>query len=243
MKTLVIVLLFAGLTGAQSLQKDFTAKFNISNSAFENGSEAGNPMPEVTFRKKKTGIAILYSLLLPGMGELYADSYESGKYFTIADAALWGTLAGFEIYGKWQENNYKAYAKAYGGVNPEGKDDKYFADIGNYIDIYQYNRDKELNRDFNAVYDEQNFFWQWRSQAQRREYRGIWKASENAYNSIRFVAGALILNRVASAINAVRLVVKHNKKVKEKHAWNFGFGVENVGFAEPELKFYFGRSF
>ena len=54
--------------------------------------------------KKNAGLAILYSLILPGMGELYAENYESGKYFTIADGVIWGFVAGFNIYGNRQEN-------------------------------------------------------------------------------------------------------------------------------------------
>jgi hypothetical protein len=36
-------------------------------------------------QRKSPALAILYSILLPGMGELYAGDYSSGKYFTIAD--------------------------------------------------------------------------------------------------------------------------------------------------------------
>ena len=56
-------------------------------------------------QKKNTGLAILYSALLPGMGELYAGDYSSGKYFTIADGVLWGGLIGVNAYAKNQEDN------------------------------------------------------------------------------------------------------------------------------------------
>ena len=61
-------------------------------------------------KKKNTGIAILYSLLLPGMGELYADAYDSGVYFTVADGVLWGTYIGMNVYGNWQKDRYISYA-------------------------------------------------------------------------------------------------------------------------------------
>ena len=51
-----------------------------------------------TTEKKSVGLGIIYSLLLPGMGELYADAYNTGKYFTIADGVLWGTLIGMSAY-------------------------------------------------------------------------------------------------------------------------------------------------
>ena len=103
--------------------------------------------------KKSAGLAILYSLLLPGMGELYAGNYQSGKYFTIAETALWGTYIGINTYGNWQKDNYKKYAQTNGGVNPDGKDDDYYASIGSYKDIEQYNNDKSFERDFGAMYE------------------------------------------------------------------------------------------
>jgi hypothetical protein len=36
------------------------------------------------------------------MGELYAESYTSGKYFTIAEGALWGVFIGMNSYANWQ---------------------------------------------------------------------------------------------------------------------------------------------
>ena len=88
--------------------------------------------PETSVSKKSPALAILYSMLLPGMGELYANSYESGKYFTIADGALWSVFTGFSIYGNQQENNYKSFAQSKAGVNVDGKDADYFANIGAY---------------------------------------------------------------------------------------------------------------
>ena len=178
-------------------------------------------------KKKSTGLAILYSVLLPGMGELYANSYESGKYFTIADAVSWGALAGFTVYGDRQRDNYLAFAKSFGGVNPDGKNDKYFADIGFYDDVESYNREQELNRDFQARYTGANNYWKWESDRKRKEYRNLWLSSENAKNNVRFAIGALILNRIISAINAVRLVSAYNKNLNKNLSWNVSFGVQN----------------
>ena len=176
--------------------------------------------------KKSTGLAIIYSLLLPGMGELYAESYESGKYFTIADGILWGTYIGISTYGNWQEDRYKSYAEVNAGVNVQGKDDAYFSTISEYVSIEQYNNEKALERNFDAMLDENKYFWKWTSE-DRKTYRSMWVSSEQSYNSLRFVVGALIINRIASAINAVRLVSAHNKKQAEELSWNIFAGVEN----------------
>jgi hypothetical protein len=55
----------------------------------------------------------------------------------------------------------------------------------------------------------------------------MWKSSETAYNDLRFIVGALILNRVVSIINAVRVVSKHNSNLREELGWNLAFGISN----------------
>lgn len=193
--------------------------------------------------KKSGGLAILYSLLLPGMGELYAGDYSLGKYLTIADGVIWGFLFGFNYYGKWQENNYKSFLNSNGVGNPVGKSEKYFADVGNYLDIDQYNRRQELDRNFNEIYSEDTHYWKWDGQAERREYRSMWKSSENSYNNIRFAAGALILNRVISIINAVRLVSKYNNNLQEELSWDLQFGVDSKPTLPTSLSLNFRAGF
>lgn len=193
--------------------------------------------------KKNPALAILYSMLIPGMGELYANNYESGKYFTITDGILWGIFAGFNIYGHWKENDYKSFAQSKGGVNLEGKDSDYFATIGIYINIDEYNRKKELSRDFYNVYDPQRDFWKWSSEEQRKEYRQLWLSSEQAYNNVRFAVGALILNRLISAVNAIRLVNAYNKNLSTEMGWNLNFSVVNNPGLPSLLTLNFYRSF
>ncbi len=178
-------------------------------------------------KKKSIGLGIIYSLLLPGMGELYAESYQSGKYFTIADGMLWSVLAGFDIYGINQRNNYRAFAQSFGNVSSGSKEDKFYADIGFYDSVDDFNKEKELNRDFNNTYDPKTHYWRWESDSQRKEFRNMWSSSENAFNNIRFAVGALILNRIVSAINAVRLIAAYNKNISTGLSWNISFGVQN----------------
>jgi len=193
-------------------------------------------------KKKSTGLAIIYSLLLPGMGELYAESYESGKYFTIADGILWGTYIGINTYGNWQEDRYKTYAEVNAGVNVQGKDDDYFSTISEYVSIEQYNDEKALERNFDEMLDENKYFWKWTSE-DRKTYRSMWVSSEQSYNSLRFVVGALIINRIASAINAVRLVSAYNRQQAEELSWNIFAGVENSINLPTHFTINFQKSF
>lgn len=200
----------------------------LKNIIIEN-MKSESPEVSLSFEgtKKNPGLAILYSLLLPGMGELYAEDYSSGKYFTIADGALWGILIGMNTYAGWQKDRYQAYAVTNGGITTSGKDANYYATIGDYSNINQYNDAQALNRDFSKMYNLDTQYWSWPTTEQRKTYRGMWTASEQTYNDIRFVVGALIVNRIVSAINAVRLVSAYNKNLQNDLTWNVSVGLIN----------------
>ena len=112
-------------------------------------------------QKKSAGLAIVYSLLLPGMGELYADAYDSGVYFTIADGVLWGTYIGMNVYGNWQKDRYISYAQTNADITTQNKDDDYYATISEYLSIDQYNDQKAFERNFDEMYNTEQYFWKW----------------------------------------------------------------------------------
>lgn len=237
---ILLIILFSSIFNAQTINdlkyqtiKTPNVNINSKNYPFEIESRA----------KKNVGLAIIYSLLLPGMGELYSGNYESGKYFTIADGVLWGTYAGFNIYGNNKKENYIAYAKANAGINLEGKESDFIANVGIYISSSEYNRIQELNRNFDKTYNQPNQQWNWQSNDFRKEFRDLWSSSESAFNNLRFIAGALVLNRIISAINAVRLVSAYNKNLSKDLSWNIYFKVENQPILPQTISFNFITKF
>jgi hypothetical protein len=210
--------------------KSSTSEYSSGNLNFSDDLESS---------KKSAGLAILYSLLLPGMGELYADGYNSGKYFTIAEGVLWGTYIGMSVHASNQEDNYKAYATSNASINTSGKNDDYFATIGQFENIEEYNDQKALERNFNQMYDTETFFWKWQSTEDRRTYRSMWSSSEQTNNDLRFVVGAMILNRVVSAINAARLVGAYNNRIDEELSWNVSIGLKQTANLPTSLNFSF----
>jgi hypothetical protein len=196
-----------------------------------------------TNTKKSTGMAILYSLLLPGMGELYAESYDSGVYFTIADGILWGTFIGMNVYGNWEKDRYISYAQTNAEITTNNKDADYYATIGDYSDIYKYNDEKAFEGNFDQMYKTDQYFWKWSSTEARKSYRNIWVSSEQTFNDVRFVVGALILNRVVSAINAARLVSNYNKKLNDEVSWNVSLGLKSDQNLPLSLNLNFQQNF
>jgi hypothetical protein len=195
------------------------------------------------FTKKNAGLAVLFSLILPGMGELYADSYQSGKYFTIAEGALWGIYIGMDTYGNWEQSRYQSYAATTAGINPAGKDSKFYANIADYTSITEFNNDQALSGNFNGMYDTKADYWNWPTTADRKDYRTMWVNSQQANNDLRFVVGAMIINRIASAINAVRLVHAYNSSQDIETSWNFSVGVKNSITLPTSVTFNFQSTF
>ncbi|MGK9476539.1 hypothetical protein [Melioribacter sp. OK-6-Me] len=242
MKRIFLLLMFSSIIAGQPSGSLLEIKYSESYQSMET-KKYSLVADEVFQSKKSAGLAILYSLILPGMGELYAGDYSSGIYFTAADAALWMVYSGYSIYGKWKEDDYKAFAISNGGISTEGKDDTYYASIGIYMNIDDYNRIQELNRNFAYAYNIDTHYWKWNNNEDRRKYRELWKSSEQAYNNLRFAVGALILNRIISAINAVRLVAIHNRNLNKSLSWDLSFEVENNPDMPSVFKLNFVKSF
>jgi hypothetical protein len=224
-----LVLIFSTIIYPQqnNLESILKLEQTVSNSTNYITEYHENLIIDEQLEKKSAGLAILYSLLLPGMGELYADAYDSGKYFTIAEGVLVAAFIGMSVYANNQEDNYKAYAITNANVNTNGKDETYYATISEFDDIFQYNDEKALERNFNQMFDTESDFWKWASTEDRQTYRSMWSSSEQTFNDLRFVVGLMLLNRVVSAINAARLVSVYNSRIDEQMSWNISLGLTN----------------
>ena len=123
--------------------------------------------------KKSVGLAALYSLLIPGMGELYTGAFvTSGKYFLAAEGVLWLTWGAFDIYGNSVRNDSRAFAQVHAALNPTGKDDQFFVDVGNFINTAAYNDKKLRDREADKLYDPAaGYAWQWDTDASRATFR------------------------------------------------------------------------
>lgn len=167
-----------------------------------------------TIQKKNVGLAFLYSLIVPGMGELYVGDYSLGKYFTIGEGVLWITYASFESYGGWLRDDARTFAARHSRFDPAGKSDQFYVDIGNFLNTHEYNEKKLRDREPERLYDpNSSAFWQWDDDQNRQEYRGMRISHDRVFNNARFVAAAIIVNHLASAVNAGRLAVAHNDNI------------------------------
>lgn len=209
-----------------------------------------SPMHEELFlqkspgEKKSTALAVMYSLLLPGMGELYAGDFGTGKYFTMVDGALIVALISFDRYANWLKDDSRQYAATHARSAVDGKDDQYFSDIGDFETVYDFNeavlRDRQPQKLYNPNSD---FYWSWDSPANREQYRAIRVNSDDRFNDTRFIVAAIGVNHLVSAINAARLAVRHNKSVEEGQLIDIHADVIG-GIAHPAgIRITFSRNF
>lgn len=150
--------------------------------------------------------AFFLSLLLPGAGEYYAGSKKMAGIFLGTEALLWSTFTSFRVYGKWKKNDYERMAIAHAGVSAEGKDHDYFVALELYDNIREYNAEMMRNRDFDALFPEnEEYSWQWDSRESRLKYERLRVASDNAFERSLLVVGGVLLNHLFSAVDALRL--------------------------------------
>ena len=180
--------------------------------------ELSFPLSGQMAQGSKSGfLAVMYSLVLPGMGELYAGRFDRGKYPLITEAGLWLGLIGVNSYGNWVEDDARTYAIQHAGIDPTGKEDKFFVNIENYSDLADYNNQRLIERRLDEVYPDQEVWrWSWDSEAHRLEYKDQRIFADELHNAVTFFALGMVANRIWSAIQAGVAVRRHNASLAQR---------------------------
>lgn len=183
--------------------------FSQSFSEPLNQPSLSRSLVQSSVQPKSAFVGVALSFLLPGMGEVYAGNFESGRYFLGAELAMLLGIGAQQVRGASFESDYKVLARANAGVSGE-KDEQFWRDISSFSSIDDFNADRLRNRDFGRLYNPQTHFWQWNSEADRRQFRDLRIQSDKAYQSIYYFLAAMGINRVLSMINAARGVNAFN---------------------------------
>jgi len=161
--------------------------------------------------------AILYSLLLPGLGELYIGNDNRAKTFFIVDGVLWTAFIVFQIQGHRREDSYQQYAQTFAGVASTGHSDDYYSAIGQFgsSDVYESELKKESRLELwpDVGYDAMERYylenrvedfeeWEWSSFDNRVDYRELRSSSTLAYRRSGYFLAAAALNRVIASLFA-----------------------------------------
>jgi len=194
----------------------FDAEAGAFNAALNSEAAPYDPLEEPAQDKKSPALAAIYSLLLPGMGELYAGGFSSGKYFLMAEGALWLTYGAFTVHGNSQQDDARTYAVSRAGIDPSNKDDQFYVDIGNFMTTEEYNEKQLRDRQPDILYSRaEGEGWTWESDVARSAYKDERLSSETTYNNRKFIVAAIVVNHIASAINAARAAIRHNSALDQ----------------------------
>jgi hypothetical protein len=180
-------------------------------------------------QEKKSGfLAVCLSLILPGMGELYAGRFDAGQYSLTADAGLWLAFAGFNIYSNKIRDDGRSFARLHAGFSDENKDDDYYVNVSNFLNVYEYNDKKLRDRNSLKLYDPtSNMYFAWDSDENRAKFRTMRVHADEVLNNVKYISIALLANRILSCINAARFTGQYNKSLETSNPINMSVGLTN----------------
>ena len=165
-------------------------------------------------RPSPRGRAILASMALPGTGQMMLGSAKRGEALLWLDGTLWALWGGFSWYSSAREHDARLFAGHEAGADLTVKELRYYRALEQYDNADEYNEGVRADaRDIypddperqHAYYLGQGYFgaqaWDWSSDSSRYDYWGTRKSGRTAALNAQFVVGALLLNRLASAVD------------------------------------------
>lgn len=222
--TLAVVLVLSGNLSAMDFQKtpiqtELQNSILMANDTWDLSGDNSNNQENVQYNnneKKQYSVkkAILYSALIPGMGEYYVGNKTKARFFFSAEVLTWVGYISFNALGNWKKDDYINLAAEKAGAQLEGKDDTFLDLVGFYDSREQYNtlgRVSDPERPY--LYDTPSDDWYWESTQDRMNYREIKNSSKEMYRRRDFMIFAAIANRLISVIDAIRDVNHANRQI------------------------------
>ena len=161
-------------------------------------------IPKTSSAQTRDAKPFLKSLFIPGWGQYSQDRKGMALLFVGMETVFWGGMIGVKTYGNWLEGDYKAYAVSHASIDPNDKDHDFFVDLGNYDSRDEFNETQQLERDWDSLYLGSEFNWEWDSSANRTTFENLRIKSDLYKNSVVYFAGAIVINHIASALDAAR---------------------------------------
>lgn len=173
---------------------------------------------------KNLMLALGASAVLPGMGELYLGEQKMVRPFVWVDAALWVTAIGAYVVGNRYLSSAHDYAVRHAGLNTNSKQKSLLNTVGDYRSrsgIAGQNSSPDMSEDYNQAMlrsgkkiDEdldESIQWDWGSSdnPETTEHIDEYKSRLSHFRISRIIfqasVGALVLNRVVSVLDAMRI--------------------------------------
>lgn len=185
---------------------------------------------------KNMFLAVGASALLPGMGELYLDEDSMVRPFVWVDAALWVTAVSSYFIGDRYLTSAHGYAVRHAGLNTSSKNMTIMNAVGDYRSrngVSGQNSSPDNDEDYNQAMIRagkkvdadisSNVEWDWGSSDNPETTKHIkhYKNLLSDYRVSRIVfqvsVGALVVNRVVSMLDAMRIYRATSSKGLASH--------------------------
>jgi hypothetical protein len=200
-------------------------------------ADAGEPtekqdaMDVYAFKGKSIKRAFLYSMIIPGSGEFYANSKLKAVAFFGADVALWGLYFSYHGKGKDKEKEYRNFADAHwfkedytqwliDSLDITTDTMRYWDDTKNeWTYLSHHLPDTKTQQYYEMVGKYEQFRWGWEDYSDltktsvfRNTYVIMRKDSNDWLKKAKNAAAISIANHILSAFDAAWSVRKYNKK-------------------------------
>ena len=170
--------------------------------------------------------SMLKSVVFPGWGELSEYNALSkdnnlenikyikdrARYIMFQESSLWVGLYAFQDLAKSYKNDYRLLGETNAGVNWNGKNDLFAANVGNFNNLEEFNAYKLLTGQYDDAYLEDGYDWDWQNNNDNRLKYDRTRNKSEKYNKIKtYLTAGLIINRVISSFDVLSIMKEHNR--------------------------------
>lgn len=186
---------------------------------------------------KSPRVAMLGSLVLPGLGHQYLGNDKRAFGYYLTEAMLVFGLVYSERYSRKMYSNSRSYAWRYAATHSDlDPQNEYWKIIGNkyFMTLEEFNNAMELNGIYDEKIVDEQKSWHWETEAYQKEYRDIRKVATRFHIVSSFFMGGMILNHVVAFIDT-RIASKY-LNIQGKHTSlqiypQLSIAEENVGIS------------
>lgn len=184
---------------------------------------------ELSAQQKSIRKAIVFSALVPGLGEIYTQNYNKAAVFLTIEAATIFTYFRLKDERGWALNSYKQFAFSIAGT-PKDSKDWYYQILQDYRSSAVYNesiiRDARnfylIYKNDPAAYEDylNNYLvpedqaWDWETEKNWFKFRSLRHDKQNMEIYMRFAFAAAIVNRFVSLVDAAISAKRFNNEYK-----------------------------
>jgi hypothetical protein len=174
--------------------------------------------------------AMLYSALIPGLGELYTHNYTKAGIFFASDIAIVLSYFRFKNENDWAIKSYQQFALVKAGVQLHSSSEHYqlvqnflsresynayiIRYYRNYYLVYKHDPETyEQKLDEYLIPEEQD--WNWETEKDLKKFRNMRQEQRNLETYAKLTVAATILNHLVSIIDSAISARINNKNVSQ----------------------------